>query len=262
VFLESAAILVSRTFSREELEKRVKNLEAELGQCRHAEQELRKSQYYLDRITRGMYESLLVLDRNLIIQDVNERFLQEYGAVREKVIGRTCHEVTHRSDRPCSSAKHQCPVREVLETGEPTRAEHLHTGKDGEELIIEIYAFPLFGDDGRIENIVEVHHDVTDRRRAEQEQARRERLEGVLEMAGAVCHELNQPLTVLSLYCNQLLEGNAEEDHLNNHMRYVLDKVHRMGAITKKLQKITRYETKDYVSGKKIVDIDKASQPG
>jgi C4-dicarboxylate-specific signal transduction histidine kinase len=129
-------------------------------------------------------------------------------------------------------------------------------------LIIEIYAFPLFGNDGEVENIVEVHHDVTDRRRAELEQARRERLEGVLEMAGAVCHELNQPLTALSLYCDQLLATQSEEKHLNNHIQYVLDKVSRIGAITKKLQSITKYETKEYVRGRKIVDIDKASQTG
>ncbi len=248
------------TDARQALEQRVENLERELRQCRFAEEELHRSKYYLDRITSGMYESLLVLDRNFVIKEVNDRFLEEYGVAREKVIGRTCHEVTHGSDIPCSSAEHRCPVKEVLETGQPKRMEHIHTGQKGEELIIEIYAFPLFGNDGEVENIVEVHHNITHRRRAEQEQAIRERLEAVLEMAGAVCHELSQPLTALSLYCDQVLEAGSEGEQVNNHMRYVLDNVVTIADIIKKLQNITKYETKEYLRGKKIVDIDKASQ--
>jgi hypothetical protein len=33
-----------------------------------------------------------------------------------------------------------------------------------------------------------------------------------------------------------------------------------MGAITQKLMGITRYETKNYVQGERIVDIEKSSQ--
>ena len=32
-----------------------------------------------------------------------------------------------------------------------------------------------------------------------------------------------------------------------------------MGGITRKLMKITRYETKDYVKGVRIIDIDRAA---
>ena len=35
--------------------------------------------------------------------------------------------------------------------------------------------------------------------------------------------------------------------------------VDRMADITRKLMRITRYETRDYIEGRKIVDIDKAA---
>ena len=40
----------------------------------------------------------------------------------------------------------------------------------------------------------------------------------------------------------------------------IMDQTRRMGDITKKLMGITKYETKDYVQGVKIVDIEKSSQ--
>jgi hypothetical protein len=39
-----------------------------------------------------------------------------------------------------------------------------------------------------------------------------------------------------------------------------MEQTRRMGDITKKLMRITKYETKDYVQGVKIVDIEKSSQ--
>lgn len=243
----------------EEQEQRVKELERELFNCQRDEEALRQSRYYLDRITGGMYECLMVIDRNFIIKDVNNRFLEEYGITREEVIGRTCHEVTHRADKPCSGSEHLCPANQVLRTGKPTRVEHIHIDKRGDEMIVEIYAFPLFGEDGSVEQVVEVHHDVTERRKAEQERMKRERLEGVLEMAGAVCHELNQPLQALYVYCEQLSEALSGDDLLHKQIQTIAEKIDTMAEITRKLQDIASYQTKEYIQGTRIVDIDKAS---
>ena len=42
---------------------------------------------------------------------------------------------------------------------------------------------------------------ITENKRAEEERLTRKKLEGVLEMAGAACHELNQPLMSASGSC-------------------------------------------------------------
>ena len=38
-----------------------------------------------------------------------------------------------------------------------------------------------------------------------------------------------------------------------------MEQARRMGGITKKLRSVTKYETKPYVHGVRIVDIDKSS---
>ncbi len=87
----------------------------------------------------------------------------------------------------------------------------------------------------------------------------KEKLNGVIEMAGAVCHEMNQPLQVISGLSELLLMDVTQNNPLYKNIQGIKDQIDRMGGITKKLMNITRYETKDYLKGS-IVDIDKSSK--
>ena len=100
---------------------------------------------------------------------------------------------------------------------------------------------------------------VTKEMKAEEERLKRERLQVTLEMAGAVCHELNQPMQTISGYTETLLKDLSKTDTTYDRLEKVMEEITRMGTITKKLMRITKYETKDYLQGIKIVDIDKAS---
>ncbi len=97
-------------------------------------------------------------------------------------------------------------------------------------------------------------------RHAERVWLQRERLQGVLELAGAVCHELNQPIQVLYAYCERSLQEVFEEDPLHDRIKNIISKIETMVLITKKLERISTYQTKDYIQGIKIIDIDKASR--
>ncbi len=81
-------------------------------------------------------------------------------------------------------------------------------------------------------------------------------------MAGAICHELNQPMQAVSGYAELLAGGISENDPQNEDIKKIKAQIDRMGTITKKLMRITRYETKAYLEGSKIIDIDKASGGG
>jgi sigma-B regulation protein RsbU (phosphoserine phosphatase) len=88
----------------------------------------------------------------------------------------------------------------------------------------------------------------------------REKLRGVLEMAGATCHEFNQPMQVISGYCELLLKQVPKESQVYGQVAKILDAVDSMIKVTRKLQSITRYETREYIKGSMIIDIDKASR--
>lgn len=101
--------------------------------------------------------------------------------------------------------------------------------------------------------------DITRSKQIENERLEKEKLRSIVEMAAAVGHELNNPLQVVLTCAHKLApEGNGipREDRLS---RLLLDNIERMRGIIVKFQNITRYVTKDYVAGKKIIDIDGAS---
>jgi hypothetical protein len=86
------------------------------------------------------------------------------------------------------------------------------------------------------------------------------KLQGAIEMSGAVCHELNQPLQAIGGYSELIMLSLDNEHPLYGKACAIHKQVERMGTITAKLMGITHYESKDYFVGK-IVDIDKASRP-
>lgn len=106
---------------------------------------------------------------------------------------------------------------------------------------------------------IAIFFDISQRKAAEEEKVERERLQGVLEMAGAVCHEINQPLQAILGYSELLLIASGSEDAENNNINSIKEQATRLGKITKKLSSITHYRTVDYPGNKKIVDIWNAS---
>ncbi|MCP3951831.1 MAG: response regulator [Desulfobacterales bacterium] len=90
----------------------------------------------------------------------------------------------------------------------------------------------------------------------------REKFQGVLEMAGAVCHELNQPLQSVSGFSELLMMNLDENDALYDTLGKIRTGIDRIGELTRKIMNITHYRAKNYLNDKtRIVDIDKASSP-
>jgi sensor histidine kinase regulating citrate/malate metabolism len=107
--------------------------------------------------------------------------------------------------------------------------------------------------------LVQENRSMKKRTQLEAERLQRERLEGVIEMAGAACHEFNQPLQALLGYSELLSEDLPEGSPLLDGIQKIRRSIDQLAKITRKIMHITKYETKEYIEGSKIIDIDKAS---
>jgi len=103
--------------------------------------------------------------------------------------------------------------------------------------------------------------DVTDKMEAEKERIEKERLAGVLEMAGATAHELNQPLQVISGIAWMMLSRLDKDDPNYKNAEKIYAEVERMANIAGKISSISSYEVKKYVGETRIIDIEKAAAP-
>jgi signal transduction histidine kinase len=100
---------------------------------------------------------------------------------------------------------------------------------------------------------------ITQQKQVAQEQRDKEKLRAILEMAGAVSHELNNPLQVVLIGIEKLAVPNLEPSKKKDLIKLIKKHIVRMMELSSKIQRISQYATKDYVHGKKIFDIDAAA---
>lgn len=115
----------------------------------------------------------------------------------------------------------------------------------------DVNLHPVINKSGEADRICVFVNDITDLKKTEKVLA-------AIETAGAVCHEMNQPLQVI-IGNLELLKMGIEPDSPNlKFIENTLEQAEKIGTITKKLTHITHYETKAYMQGT-IFDIDRSS---
>jgi PAS domain S-box-containing protein len=197
-------------------------------------------------------ESVYVTDLYGIIIFVNNALCTTYRYHEYELIGQPSIIL---SDRNYTRGKMTAKKIEPLIQGE-----YLQKRKDGTVFNGYISQSFITDNSGNARALAGVVHDLTAFKRAEEERCRREKMQGVLEMAGAACHELNQPLQAISGYSELLLMDVEEEHPIHTMLNEIKKEIDRMGTITRKLNNITHYETIEYSEGTTIIDIDKASK--
>jgi C4-dicarboxylate-specific signal transduction histidine kinase len=98
---------------------------------------------------------------------------------------------------------------------------------------------------------------------AQEKLVRTEKQAMIAELAGATAHELNQPLTSVLGYTEMAKRKlrNQDVEEVNRILEIILSETERMADIVRKIGRVTRYETKSYVGGQRIVDFERSSEP-
>lgn len=97
-------------------------------------------------------------------------------------------------------------------------------------------------------------------RRSERTLRQAARDEAATHLAGAVAHELNQPLTVVISGAELMAHNDRSAEELLALSRRMVEASNRMADIVVKLQKVNCYRSKPYVGDVEIVDLDRCGQ--
>ncbi|WDP92381.1 MAG: CHASE domain-containing protein [Desulfobacter sp.] len=106
----------------------------------------------------------------------------------------------------------------------------------------------------KVEGVIQ---DITRQKEQERMLLEQEKLQGVLEMAGAICHELNQPLQVISGSSEILMMNIESSDSKYKALTNIQVSIKRMAILMRKIMGITHYQSKPYLKSE-IIDIDKS----
>lgn len=228
--------------------------------------ELSQTKEFLERVIESSVDGIISADLRGNVVIYNRAAARLFGYEKEEVLGKV------RVDRlyPEGVAKEIMRRIRSLEGGGAGRLEEHRVEmltKSGEQVPVNLSA-SLVLDGRRPVGTVGIFTDIRERlameaslAQAQRQLQDRQRQDAIAEVAGAAAHELNQPLTSVMGYAEYLKRAVKDDPTLAHAVDVILGETQRMADIVRKVGRITRYETKPYVGGAKIVDIDRSSSP-
>ncbi len=241
-----------------ELQHKLEELSQTATQFKEAKAMLHHSAELVDSILECSPVGIGLVE-NRVIKRVNSAMLKLFGFTRESdFVGKSAR-IIYPSEAIYNKVGEQ--LFNSLSSGEPARIDADFIRKDGTAFYGNLKA-SCPDPSHPWQNTTVVISDISWRKTAEEEGLQREKLRGVLEMAGAVCHELNQPMQEAMFSCSDLLgEEPLTPEEFHEKAARIKAQLNRMANMTRRLMRITKYETIDYINGEKIIDIEKSSSP-
>jgi len=214
------------------------------------------SLYIYDSIINELIQDdVIVISSNYAIIDINNRLLKKLGLKREEAIGRFCYEITHKRSRPCSGKEHPCPLHEVLKSGKPFQASHVHLDKGYKKLFFSLSCYPLI-DDGKVIGMIEIARDITEdiyKKILMQE----DKMASIGRLAAGVAHEINNPLTTILTSVMLMQEDTDPDDPRYQEFQTIANEALRCRKIVRSLLDFAR-QTKPTMKMTDVNDVIRA----
>ena len=231
---------------------------------RELESELRKTKDFLERLIDAAVDAIVAADLRGNIVIFNKGAERIFGYAAEDVLGRRyiwdlyTEKVPQRVMRMLRSTQYGG-------VGRIDQIRHEIVNHRGDRVPVNMTASIVY-EDGREVATVAIFSDLRDRIRIEQRLLQaQEKLEVteqqamLAQLAGTTAHEINQPLTSIQALA-EMLRRQSDEDA--PYMRYVdgiVEQIERIASIVRRIGRITKYETKQYMPGTIILDLDKSA---
>ena len=102
--------------------------------------------------------------------------------------------------------------------------------------------------------------DVTALRQQEKRTEKTNKFEAIQALTGALMHNLNQPLTVIMIRAQLMLQaveqGKATDDELRSTLSDIMDISMKMAGLLRRIETLDRFETQEYTKGLDILKLE------
>jgi len=178
-------------------------------------------------VLENLFDGIIVINKDFRIVFANERFLKICGLKKEDIVGKNCHEVSHRCLTLCAQAENIkrplidtkqsfiCSGEKVFLTGKPVTLTHIHYCFGEEERVFEISASPIATEKGLVTEMLEILRDVTDREKALKEATKSKTfLSNILEGIGEGVIVIDRDLRIISANSGYLKQVKNSIDNV------------------------------------------------
>ncbi len=210
---------------------------------------------FLEQVVDSLDLELLAIDLNRKIILVNKKFAENRKVDRKSIIGATCDSIQAPDLTPETAHCASCPLNEALRTKTPINFAARRESLTGVTYFYDVVIAPMLGPDGQVEHVIEIIRDVTHEWLNQRRVLEAEKMKGVLETSAAVSHELNSPIFAVLGTAQLMSRGLKENESLLEDVNLIIRNMKKISALTTKISRISKYQTRDYVGDERLLDI-------
>ncbi len=207
------------------LQSMARSLTSRIGEVTRQKQEL-------EAVLTGMNEAVIVLDRDLVITEVNPSAGRLFGASPEPLPGKSLIQLIHNTELNDFA-------REALASQGISQCSIVLPGK-GAETYLQVNASTIEAvvenaeGETRIQRLILVMNDITTLKKLEEVRK---------EFVANVSHELKTPITSIKGFVETLLDGAIDDrEHARRFLTIIENQTSRIGNIVEDLLTLSRLE--------------------
>jgi len=204
--------------------------------------EVRSQRERLETVINSIDDGIVVLSPERKIIAANDAFLRRAEHSRVQVLGCCCSDVG-----PGACNLNDCPTQACLASGQRQVRICERLTASGDVAWEEVHSSPVLDGAGKLQQVVEVWRDISERRAAEAHLAESHRLASVGMLASGFSHELNTPLaTVLTCVEGILKEfpagsnGGLDGERIQENASIAREQLLRCRGITQHFLRMSR----------------------
>lgn len=200
----------------------------DLADLKDVERALVASESQKKAILDGFPGIIALFDVSLSAIWVNDTVWQSM----DKPIGKLCHEIICKKSADCEN----CAVPRSVIDGQVRIGTHrIEHGGDGDDSFYEVIGTPVKDGKGRVESVVVIARDVTDRFQLERQLRHAQKMEAIGTLAGGVAHDFNNVLTPIMGYAEILKLKMRQEGFEDQSVFDYLGEILKAGKRAKSL---------------------------
>ena len=223
---------------------------------KQSEEALRKSEAHLRTLVQTIPDLIWLKDKDGVYLACNSKFERFFGAKQSEIIGKTDYDFVDRELADFFILHDQ----KAIAAGEPTSNEEWITfADDGSRTLLETIKTPMYDGNGLLSGVLGIGRDITQRKRAEEENTRLEiqlqqaqKMEAIGQLAGGVAHDFNNMLGVILGHTEMAMEEIDPTHAEFKDLEQIRTAANRSTDITRQLLAFARKQT----IAPKIIDLN------
>jgi len=197
-----------------------------------AEESLRK----LSRAVQQSADTIVITNREGIIEYVNPAFESLTGYTRDEVRGKTPRIL--KSGEQAADVYQQ--LWRTIVAGNVYRGILVNRKKNGDRYYVEESISPVRDADGNITHFIANGRDLTERHHLEEELRQSQKMDAIGQLAGGIAHDFNNLLTIITSYSELALDDVDESGQVHAKLQEILLAARRAAELTRQLLAFSR----------------------